>query len=262
MKRKTGLLAYTGILILFSAGTSFATHPLIGDDAGTLGKEIAQVELNGDVSYDKETVNGSTTKANGAQLATAVGVGLTGNIDATFGLTRPWGSGETDGISFTDAGSTDLSINLKWRFYEQEGFGVAIKPQLGYSYAVGVKNNDTLSYGATLIFSKELAPFAFHLNAGYTYYDHNPADVRNVSRGSIWNFSLATTCEVIKDLQLVADFGAATNADKTVSQMPVFGLGGLIYTVNKNLDLSTGLKLGLTKPETDLTGTFGITLKL
>ena len=43
--------------------------------------------------------------------------------------------------------------------------------------------------------------------------------------------------------------------------MPVFGLGGLIYTVNENLDLSSGLKVGLTKPEADLTGTFGVTIK-
>jgi type II secretory pathway predicted ATPase ExeA len=30
---------------------------------------------------------------------------------------------------------------------------------------------------------------------------------------------------------------------------------------NKNVDLSAGLKVGLTKPETDLTGTFGATFK-
>ena len=72
---------------------------------------------------------------------------------------------------------------------------------------------------------------------------------------------MAATCEVIKDLKVVADFGTSTNQDKDANTMPVFGLGGLIYSVNKNVDLSTGVKVGLTGPETDLTGTFGVTLK-
>lgn len=262
MKRKIGLLAYTGILTLLSAGTSFASHPLIGDDAGTLGKGTVQVELNGDVNYDKETGNTLTIKTTGAQLATTVGVGVTDKIDATFGLARPWGSGDTEGTYFNNAGSTDFSLNMKWQFYEEEGFSIALKPQLGYSYSVGITNDYSVSYCATLVLSKEVEPFAFHVNVGYTYNDHNLIEVRDAYRSNIWNFSLATTYEVIKDLKLVADFGAATNEDKTTCEMPVFGLGGLIYTVNKNLELSLGFKAGLTKPETDLTGTFGITLKL
>lgn len=43
--------------------------------------------------------------------------------------------------------------------------------------------------------------------------------------------------------------------------MAVFGLVGVIYSINENCDLSAGLKLSLTTPETDLTGTFGLTLK-
>lgn len=43
--------------------------------------------------------------------------------------------------------------------------------------------------------------------------------------------------------------------------MPAFGLVGAIYSLNKSVDLSAGLKVGLTKPEDDLTGTFGLTYK-
>lgn len=261
MKSKNISFVCVAMLTLLSTGTCFAAHPLVGDDAGTQGKGTVQVELNGDISYDREVVNGSTTKNNGAQLATTIGVGVSDRVDLTFGVARPWGNGDTDGASFKDAGSADFSLSMKWQVYEHDGFSIAVKPQLGYSYSVGTESDYTVSYGTTLVFSKELGPFAFHLNAGYTYNDHNRAEVRDACRDSIWNVSLATTYQLFKELKLVADFGTATYEDKSSSEMPVFGLGGLIYTVNKNLDLSTGLKLGLTKPEDDLTGLFGVTIK-
>jgi hypothetical protein len=59
----------------------------------------------------------------------------------------------------------------------------------------------------------------------------------------------------------VTDFGASTSEDKTNDDMPVFALVGAIYSVNKNIDLSAGAKVGLSQPETDLTGTFDVTLK-
>lgn len=250
-------------LILFTTGTSYAAHPLVSDDAGTLGKGTVQIELNGGVGTDKESREGVTTKYHSSQVASTIGMGVTDKIDITFGYTRPWGDGDVDGVSFKDNGSSDFSLSMKWQVFEHEGFSIAVKPQLGYSYALGVPENDhTISYGAALIFSKELEPFAFHLNVGYTYNDYNLASVRDVSRSSIFNVSLAGTYDIIKEkLKAVADFGAATNEDKTVNEMPVFGLAGLIYSVNKNIDLSAGVKVGLTEPETDLTGTFGLTLK-
>lgn len=249
------------LLLTLSAGTCFAAHPLISDDAGTLGKGNMQVELNGELGTDKETSGGSTTKTTGKQAAASFGIGVTDKIDVSLGVTRPWGDGDVDGVSFTDAGSADFSLAMKWQIYEREGLAVAVKPQLGYSYAVGASADHTVSYGAALVVSKEFEPFAVHLNIGYTYNDYNMAEVRDATRSSLMSYSLAGTCEVVKDLKLVADVGAATNSDKASSDMPVFGLGGMIYSPNKSLDLSAGLKAGLTKPETDLTGLLGVTLK-
>jgi hypothetical protein len=247
---------------LCTSAPAFAAHPLITDDAGTLGKGTVQVELNGDVGTDKETNAGQTINYNSSQIASTMGVGVTDKIDITFGYTRPWGSGDEAGTIFKDNGSSDFSLSMKWQVYEREGFTVAVKPQIDYSYALGVPEDDhTISYGATLIFSKELEAFAFHLNLGYTYNDYNLAEVRETSRNSILNFSLATTYEVIKDLKAVADFGAATAQDETANEMLVFGLAGFIYSLNNIVDLSAGVKVGLTNPETDFAGTFGITLK-
>lgn len=261
MKSRNILIAFATMLTMLSTGTSFAAYPLVCDDAETMGKGNAQVEFNAQISHDRETTDGSTTTTDGIQLATAITAGVTDKLDLIFGITRPWGSGDSDGASFNDAGSTDFALYLKWQLYKHEGFSVAVRPQLGYSYSVGTDNDYTMSYGATLVFSKELGPLAFHLNAGYIFNDHNLAEVRDACRDSIWNFSLATTYQITEDLKLGTDFGVATYEDKSSSEMPAFGLGGLIYTVNRNLDLSAGLKLGLTKPEDDLTGCFGVTLK-
>lgn len=242
---------------------AFAAHPMITDDAGTLGKGTVQIELNGDIGQDKSTNAGQTTKYNSSQIASTIGVGVTDKIDLTFGYTRPWGDGDVDGASFKDNGSHDFSLNMKWQLFEHEGYSFTIKPQIGYSYASGVPDNDyTMSYGVNLILTKEFEPFALHANAGYTYNDYNLASTRDANRNSIWNVSLAGTYDVIKEkLKLAADFGAATSQDKQFNEMLVYGLTGFIYSVNKNLDLSAGVKIGLTEPETDLTGTFGLTLK-
>lgn len=261
MKLKIGLAGWIFAVMVLSAGTCFAAHPLISDDAGVLGKGTIQGELNGDISYDKETVNGSTTKTNGDQLAATIGVGASDTLDLVFGLTRPWGSGRADGVSFNDAGSTDFALTMKWQVLLHEGFSIAVKPQFGYSYAVGQKDDHTMSYGAGLVLSKEFERLALHLNAGYVYNDYNRADVRDACRESIGSFSLAATYKILEHMKLVADIGASTSADKSSNEMPVFGLVGFIYGVNINLDLSAGLKVGLTRPEDDLTGTFGITLK-
>ncbi len=245
-----------------AAGTSFAAHPLVSDDAGTLGQGTIQVELNGDIGTDKESHIGETTKTKSSQMASTIGFGLSDKIDVVFGYTHPWGEVDVDDVTFKDHGSSDFSLNMKWQVYEQDGFSAALKPQIGYSYALEVPDNDyTVSYGATMILSKEVEPFAFYFNIGYTYNDYNLEAVRKTDRSGLWNVSLATTYEVIKDLKIVADFGARTNEDKDVDEMPVFGLAGIIYSINKNCDLSAGLKLGLTTPETDITGTTGLTLK-
>jgi hypothetical protein len=57
------------------------------------------------------------------------------------------------------------------------------------------------------------------------------------------------------------DLGASTNPDKASSEMPVYAQGGATYSLNKNVDLSLGLKFGITKPGPDFSGIGGVTIK-
>lgn len=47
-------LSITAMLILLSGTSAFASHPLITDDAGTLGKGNAQLEINSEYVHNEE----------------------------------------------------------------------------------------------------------------------------------------------------------------------------------------------------------------
>lgn len=251
------MLLFYAVLVMTASGTAHAAHPLIGDDAGTLGRGTVQVELNGDIGSDSD----AGTRTDMSQIAATLGIGITEKADVTFGVTRPWNS-EDDGSSVIHTGTTDYSLVLKWQIFEQDGFSCAVKPQIGYSTAVNAPDSDsTVSYGMGLVFSKELAPFALHLNAGYTYNDHKLDETRANHRAGIWDCSLAVTYELLDGLKLVTDFGAGSTSHRATSELTAFALAGAIYSVTRSIDVSAGAKFGLSRPETDTTGTFGLTLK-
>lgn len=257
-----GTVIFAASLMAMSPGFAFAALPFITDDAGTLGKGTSQVELWYEGSTDKETVDGSGVKTGGNLPGATLGHGVAEKVDLTVGLGRSWGRITADGVSSNGAGSADFTLNAKWRFYEKTGVSIALKPQVGYSYLVGGAGDDhTTSYGGWLIVTKEHEALAVHLNAGYFYNDYGSAAERDTSRSGIWSLSALATYEVLAGLKLGLDVGASTNPDKASSEMPIYALAGAIYSLNKNVDLSLGLKFGMTKPEPDFAGTAGITVK-
>jgi Putative MetA-pathway of phenol degradation len=259
--KRMGRVAFSAFLIDVLAGHAFAALPFITDDAGTLDKGTSQVELSYERSADRETVAGSTVKTDGNQIAATFGRGIAESLDLTLGFARSWGKYVEDEVSSNDVGTAGFTLNPKWRFYERSGFSFAVKPEMGYSYLVGRASEDhTTSYGGWLIATKEIGALAATLNGGYIYNDYgSPAD-RDASRGSIWSISALATCEVLEGFALGLDVGASTNSDKSSSQMPAYALGGAIYSLNKNVDLSLGLQFGITNPEPDFSGIAGLTI--
>ncbi len=80
-------------------------------------------------------------------------------------------------------------------------------------------------------------------------------------RSDLWQASLATTYEMVKDLKLCADIGAITNKDKTSEVERSYLLVGLMYSVKDNVDISLGVKFGLNKPEKDWALLPGVTYR-
>lgn len=251
-------------IVLFSAAASFAAHPLITDDTGTQGKGKFQIEVNSEFTYDKETEEGVSIKETGGKVATVLSYGVVDNVDIVVGLPYQWTkTKENEEVISDENGISDISIEMKWRFFEKDGLSLAFKP--GVTLPTGDEDkglgNGRASYSIFFITTKEIEPWAFHLNLGYTYNEYKLDEDREANRKDIWHVSLASEVEVVKDLKVVANIGMERNPDKTSNARPAFILGGLIYSVTDNLDIDIGIKGGLNKPETDFTILAGMTVR-
>jgi len=254
------VFAFSLLTINYSLLTfSYAAHPLITDDAGTQGKGKFQLEFNTEFSKDKETVEGVTFKSTGGEVAAVFSYGVTDNVDIVFGLPYLWFRDKEDGVTVSkENGIGDVSLELKWRFYEHEGLSFALKP--GITLPTGDENKG-LGTGRTagsifLIATKEVEPFAVHFNLGYLR-NENKADERK----NLWHASLAGEAEILKDLKVVANIGVERDPDKGSNSNPAFILGGVIYSLSENIDIDFGIKGGLNKTETDLTFLAGMALR-
>ena len=258
---RTFLFAF---LMTMMAKNAVAALPFISEDADTLGKGTSQIELWYTRSSDKESVDGFVVKTDDNLPGATFGYGMADPLDLSIGVARGWGKVTVDGASSNDPGSALFTLSAKWRLYENEitGHHFAVKPMVGYSYLVGGTSADhTVSLGGWLLATKEHDSFAVSLNVGYFYNDFGSAADRDVTRSSIWIVTALATYEVLKGLKLGCDVGASTNEDKTDSTIPAYALAGAIYTLNENVDLSLGIKFGITKPVPDYAGNAGITIR-
>jgi hypothetical protein len=245
--------------VLFVPAVAWAAHPLITDDSGTQGKGKFQLEVNGQYDSDKETVAGVSNKSTGGQVGATLSYGIIENVDLILNVAYVWGKLEEEGRAvYDEKGISDTTLALKWRFFEKEGWSFALKP--GVSFPTGDENKGLGSgktgYHVFLIASKEVASWAFHANLGYIQNENKFDEEKN-----LWHASLATTYEVVKDLKVVGNIGIERSPDKTVNNDPAFIVGGVIYSVSKNLDLDFGVKYGLSSSETDLSVLAGIAFR-
>jgi hypothetical protein len=239
--------------VLFHTTVAFAAHPLITDDTATQGKGKIQLEANAE--YDQDKDNGVTT--NTIQIASTLSYGISDPLDIV--LTVPYLHVKTkDHGTVSDNSISDIVLEAKWRFYENKGLSFALKPGLTLPTGNNEKGLGTgrATYHLFLIASRELNPWAFHLNLGYIRND-NKCDERK----DIWHASFAATVEVVKDLKVVGNIGIEKDTEKSSSSDPAFILGGLIYSVSENLDIDFGVKSEFNRPGTDYSILAGITYR-
>lgn len=245
------------LITLCQATTALGMHPLITDDTGVQGKGKAQLEINGEYNYDKERIDGVSVKEKDWQLGATLSYGITGEVDLVLTTPYLWTKSEENGLTIArENGVGDAVFEAKWRFWEHEGTSLAIKPGIIFPTGDEDKGAGKVGYSTFLIATQELEPVTFHVNLGYTR-NENCLDERN----DIWHASVAAEWEVMEKLKLVANTGIESNPDKESNTDPAFLLGGVVYSVNDDLDLDAGVKFGLNKVETDYTLLAGITYK-
>ena len=149
-------------------------------------------------------------------------------------------------------------LALKWRFYEKDGLSFALKPGVTLPTGNDEKclGSGRTTYSMFFIATKELEPYAIHLNLGYKR-NENKAD----DREDLWHASLAGEMKIIKDLKIVANIGMDRNPDKCSGSDPAFILGGIIYSIRENLDIDFGLKSWFNKSDTGYSALAGLTLR-
>ncbi len=264
---KRVLIYFWMLLMMFICSTTtFAAHPLISDDTGTQGKGKFQVEVNSEFNYDREKEERVTTKQTGGEIGTILSYGVLDNIDMVLGMPFQWFRVREESEETTkqrESGISDLSLEVKWRFYEKDGLSFALKP--GITFPTGNERkglgNGRPSYNFTFITSKEIGPWAFHLNLGYIRNEYKLREDKEAMRKDIWHVSFASELEVAKNLKLVGNIGIERNLEKASTRPPAFILGGVIYSITENIDIDFGIKGGLNKSETDFTILVGMAFR-
>jgi hypothetical protein len=254
-----------GILFWFAfIPAAYAAHPLITDDAGTQGRGKFQFEIDNQLSYKKDNRQNddgtsTTVKTTAAETKLMATYGIVDNVDLVLGVPYQWQRIETDGAGIAKAdGLADISFEVKWRFFEKNGWSMAVKPGLTLPAGDKDKGLGTGRTGYTFFFiaTKEWEPLAFHANLGYRRNENN-VDQRN----DIWHASLAAEWKLRKNLRLVANAGVERNTDRTSSIDPAFILGGIVYSLTDSFDFDLGIKGGLTPVDPDYTCLAGVTYR-
>jgi len=255
-------LAAAAAAVLLAPAPALAAHPLLTDDAGTLGQGVHQLELSSELARDRSASGGAAVREDAGEGAVTVGIGVVDRLDVSVGVVTTWSRVATEGgrVEMVQ-GLGDTGVELKWRALEAGSFALAVKP--GVTLPTGDASRG-LGTGRpclalTLVASQAVGMAALHANAAYLHDAYARAADRAAARADRWRLSAAATAEVARGLQLVGDVGAETNPDRASSTWPAYALGGVVYGAHPDLDLDLGVKVGLTEPEPDLAGRFGVT---
>ena len=249
-----GLFCTVLLFVMGLAANSHAAHPLITDDTGTVGKGKFEFELGGEYAHEDE----DGVEEDSTTVVPVLAYGIRDNMDIELCVPYQYIRTKEGGETTTEDGVSDVEIDLKWRFYERDGLSFALRPLISLPTGDEEKGLGAGRVGGSILFyvTKEVEPWAFHLNLGYRR-NENKLDERE----DIWHASLAAEVEIVKNLKVIGDIGVETNPDESSDTHPAFILGGVIYSLSENLDLDFGVKGGFNKTEPDYSILTGITLK-
>lgn len=232
-------------LSLLSTG-AHAAHPLVSDDTRTQDSGNHQVEIN----TDQQRIAEEDAHFAAAAYTYGVRPELDLYTNLPVSLSAP-------------SGRSDLALGAKWRFWEEGANALALKSEL--LVPTGDENkalgNGRAGLGMTLLASHETGPWFLMANLGLAMsrYRLPAADAEN--RHVTWRASAAAMLALTPKLSAVADTGIERNGEKAANEKPAFGVLGLIYSPNKDVDLDIGIKFGLKSAEGERQVGAGLTIR-
>jgi hypothetical protein len=238
-----------GWLLALLAVPAWASHPLISEDTGTLGKGKWELELHGERARDRE----SDLTTHNTEGILKLGRGVAENLDLEIELRYLRES--ADGTVLKGPG--DASLAAKWRFYDSDALSLVLKPELVLPTGreeVGLGAGQT-RWGVIVAAAYELARFEFIANLGYL---HNRNDLGE--RESVSYQSIALRFAATEKVQLVADLVRATNPDPQGAHERVL-VAGVTYEFSERLEVGLGVQEGLTDAADDRAVRLGVKLR-
>ena len=265
-------LFFISSFILHLSSFVWAAHPFITDDAETQGAGNWQLELQaerGQLDYTADTGAGPVEQRRKITVFTPVlTYGLLENLDVALGLNHVRQRITENGMVTEDAdGTADSTLELKWRFYEADGFSLALKP--GLLLPTGDENrglgSGKLSWGVNFIATYEAKPWTFLGNVAYSYVRYKLPQDADDNRADLWRVSGGISYAVRDDLRLVGEAGVRTNASRNDPHLPgsngQFAMLGAIYSPTGKIDLDVGFRKSLNHAELDWTILAGATFR-
>jgi hypothetical protein len=258
MKHRLKTLALAAAM-MGSQFPAYAGHPYITDNTGTIGAGNWQLELMAEKGTHSNSVNGESQK-DGYKLFTPVLTrALSDTLDVALGLSHL-------NIDGGDSGKGDTALELKWRFYEQDGLSLGLKP--GIYFATGDETrglgNGRTSYGLNFLVNQEIEKLTLLGNIAFNRNNYAPA-LQDSSRSDLWRVSAGFGYKLTDTLSLVGELGAKTNQAKNDDYYPGsvarFGMLGMVYSPTSEIDLDFGIRKGLNKAENDTVYLLGATFR-
>jgi len=247
------------LMLMVFPSIIYAARPFITDDTGTVGKNIIQIETGLESFSKKSNVDGAWVKEEDIEVSTVITYGIKDNLDLVLGVPYVRKKTKENGVTiFSKEKLSDITIEAKWRFFEKDGLGIAIKPGISVpsgDYKQGF-GTGRITYGSQFIISKEIAPIGIHFNAGYKRNENRIDERRN-----LFSSSFSLNVEVLKDLIVGGEIGIASSCDPETKTGPAFFALGANYNMGRYLTIDGGLKLGLNKYEIDHSFILGFTIK-
>jgi hypothetical protein len=247
MKKRIWMLAAAAFLWGLIPSPGFAGRPLVTEDAGTVEKGAAEIELAFDHARDD---NRDKYYVPSLQVA----YGLTERIEIAAGLPYlffdPKEGGKTDGVG-------DLYGYLKYRVWGERDLypALTLKPFLKLPTAdedKGLGSGKT-DFGVTAAFSESFTGFNLHLDATYVVYGER--DVTDAL-----SLGLAGEFEIVKGFNLVSEVRYGNNFNSSRKDDPATLMAGFQADIAGAV-FDAGLTLGLNSAAPDYLISVGVTLK-
>jgi long-subunit fatty acid transport protein len=258
--------------ILHPSSFARAAHPFITDDTGTQGKGNWQLELQGDFFRSDRTADPGTgpveQKGSLNAFTSVLSYGVLENLDIQLGLIHLNFRTTENGVVTEDtSGMSDSTLELKWRFYENDDFSLALKPGLTLPTGNEDKGLGTgkTSWGVALLATYEAEPWTFLGNIAYFQARFKDPQTTADSRRDLWRASAGAAYALTGEVRLVGELGVRTAESRNDPFLPdstsQFGMLGVIYSPAKSIDLDAGFRKNFNRAEFDKAFLVGATFR-